>query len=451
MTASQSKWHQELQTLLSGPVYRAYSYSYPHKTAYRTFSHPIELSQVWQQEERESLFLYIHIPFCEMRCGFCNLFTLVRPQKSLPDRYLDALARQINTVKAQLSHSRFSRFAIGGGTPTYLSRPQLETLFELSERFHFADNMPMTIEASPTTVDAEKIQVLQARGVNRISMGVQSFTAAETQALARRQTHHSVSQAVEIIRTHSTAHLNLDLIYGIAGQTLDSWQYSLTQALRYRPEELYLYPLYVREKTGLDKMLAGRIATDRGDRDQLTLYQWGRDFLLAEGYEQVSMRMFRRRDLLATEIPTYSCQQDGMVGLGAGARSYTQALHYSTEYAVGRHGVKDIIEHYIDQSSHDFAHAHYGITLNHDEQKRRFVIQSLLNTEGLDTEAYRQRFGSAAAVDFPQLSALHQASLAVIDHPIIRLSIRGFERADTIGPWLASTSVTERMQGYALS
>jgi oxygen-independent coproporphyrinogen-3 oxidase len=438
-----------LEELINGPIYSAYSYSYPHKTAYRTFEEPVALNPLWQTENLNSLFLYVHVPFCEMRCGFCNLFTLVRPHEDLPDMYLDALERQIKALAPTLSDAKFARYAIGGGTPTYLSAAQLERLFDLTSFSGMADNMPLGIETSPDTVTGEKIRLLQARGVNRISMGVQSFTAGEAQALARRQDNGQVFKAIDTIRAHSTADLNLDLIYGIAGQTVESWLFSLKQALICAPEELYLYPLYVRNETGLGKVKDKRhIATDLDDVDMLALYREGRAFLLAEGYEQISMRMFRRRGLSALELPTYSCQEDGMLGLGAGARSYTQSLHYSSEYAVGRYGVKDIIEHYVNQNENDFRQADYGVRLSLDEQKRRFVMQSLLISDGLDLSAYQRRFHSYCLEDFSQLELLFDAGLAERKDELVLLSPTGFERADSIGPWFSSDAVRSRMGEY---
>ncbi|OUS30326.1 hypothetical protein A9Q99_06285 [Gammaproteobacteria bacterium 45_16_T64] len=442
---------QTLTEILGGPVYQAYSYSYPHKTSYRTLQEPVSLKSVWQREKLDSLFLYVHIPFCEMRCGFCNLFTLVRPTGELPDLYLDALERQIQALEPIVGHAQFARYAIGGGTPTYLTTSQLARLFDLTSFRGMENNMPIGIETSPDTIDAEKIRLLEERRVSRISMGVQSFTHDETQMLARRQSHTQVFDAIEIIRANSRADLNLDLIYGIAGQTVESWLYSLQQALLCNPEELYLYPLYVREKTGLGKVAdKRRIPTDLSDTDMLALYRVGRDFLLAEGYQQVSMRMFRRNDAAEREVPTYSCQEDGMLGLGAGARSYTQTVHYSSEYAVGRHGVKDIIEHYIDQPQDSFSKAHYGVNLCESEQKRRFVMQSLLAVDGLSTAAYTNRFGSDSTTDFVQLNTLVDAGLAVKTGALIILTAAGLERADSIGPWLASDTVKERMREYQL-
>src|SRR4051812_26488312 len=96
----------------------AYAYTYPHKTAYRHLSPPVPLAEAWSKENKDSLFLYVHIPFCEMRCGFCNLFTIAQPQETLVASYLQRVAVEANATRNALGQSRFAQMAIGGGTPT---------------------------------------------------------------------------------------------------------------------------------------------------------------------------------------------------------------------------------------------------------------------------------------------------------------------------------------------
>src|SRR5688572_4583929 len=122
-----------LQQLLEQSPYQAYVYAYPHKSAYRPLDPPVSLATLWQNEARATLFLYIHIPFCEMRCGFCNLFTTVRPEPELVEAYLSTVERQARLLRPLLGDAHFARFAIGGGTPTYLSLPQLERVLDLAE------------------------------------------------------------------------------------------------------------------------------------------------------------------------------------------------------------------------------------------------------------------------------------------------------------------------------
>lgn len=451
-----------LESLLESPPYHAYSYSYPHKTAYRALTEPQPLRDAWANEDRDALFLYLHVPFCSYRCGFCNLFTLARPSADTVARYLDQLDRQLETTAEALGTHRFVRFALGGGTPSYLSADQMQRLFD-SVRRHCAIDMhaiPAGMEVSPETVDIEKMALCRVAGIDRISMGIQSFSDAEVRTLVRPQQRDEVERAIAAIRAHDFPTLNLDLIYGIQGQTEASFLASIDSALAFAPEELYLYPLYVRPLTGLGR-IQGRIESRDGKArfalrpepvdDRLALYRVGRDALLAAGYRQVSMRMFRAPHAPSTEMgPAYCCQNDGMVGIGCGARSYTRALHYSSEFGVSRRSVAEILEHYLSLSPKDFARIDYGIALDTDEQRRRYVIQSLLVQPGLDVEAYRLRFGGDCFEHLPQLHALEALALARRDGSILALTDDGMARADTIGPWLVSATVAARMAEFEL-
>jgi oxygen-independent coproporphyrinogen-3 oxidase len=139
-----------------------------------------------------------------------------------------------------------------------------------------------------------------------------------------------------------------------------------------------------------------------------------------------------------------------MVGLGCGARSYTRALHYSNEYAVGVRGVRAILAGYVARPDAAFDVADYGIALGLEEQQRRYVIQSVLQADGLSFAAYRGRFGTHALDDMPALAELVEHGLAVQSDKGLRLTDAGMERSDTIGPWLYSAAVRTLMERYEL-
>lgn len=432
--------------LRAAPPFQAYAYAYPHKTAYRPLPRPVPLAEAWRDEPRDALFLYAHVPFCEFRCGFCNLFTQAHPRADAMTRYVDALERQAARVQRALgSGARFVRFAIGGGTPTYLDAAALARVFDLAERLGAPlGRIPVSVELSPDTATEEKVALLRARGVTRASLGVQTFDEDEARAVSRPQRRATVEAALTRLRAAGIPVLNVDLIYGIPGQTTASFLDSLERALEVRPEELYLYPLYVRPLTGLG------LSDEAWDDQRLALLRAGRALLLERGWEQVSLRMFRRRDAVEPAGPAYCCQEDGMVGLGAGARSYTRALHASTEWAVGKKGVQAIIEDFVarDDAAHDVAA--YGFVLDGEEQRRRFVIQSLLQRDGLDLARYTARFGTDALLDLPRLHDLEAAGWAARAGGRLALTDEGLERSDVVGPWLYSERVRRLMQEYEL-
>lgn len=425
--------------------YAGYAYAYPHKTAYRALDSPVALREAWASERRDGLFLYLHTPFCEMRCGFCNLFTTVNAPSDFAQDYPAALRRQAVRMREALGKATFARLAVGGGTPTYLDEPGLESLFDIAEGIFGIDpqSIPVSVETSPLTAETGKLRLLRERGVDRISIGVQSFIEAEVKAVGRSQKNAVVELALDRIRNAGFPTLNIDLIYGLPGQTTESWLASLRAALRFAPEELYLYPLYVRPLTGL-----GRRGRKTEDDLRVVCYREGRRVLLESGYRQISMRMFQSAQRRAADGPAYCCQNDGMVGLGCGARSYTRALHYGSEYAVGAESIREIIAAYIARPDAAFDFADYGFALDDAEQRRRFVIQSLLQVEGVNFAAYRERFDSEAMDDLPELAPLVARGLATLGGDRLRLTETGLEISDVIGPALYSPQVRNLMESY---
>ncbi|MBW0273998.1 coproporphyrinogen III oxidase [Nocardia sp. MH4] len=443
-----------IDTALPRP-YQNYVYAYPHKTAYRPLPDRPPLARVWAGEARSALSLYLHIPFCEVRCGFCNLFTRVGAPEGLTGRYLDALARQASAVRDGLGDAerpRFANAAFGGGTPTFLTADELTRLCDIAEAIMGADlrAIPLSVEASPSTATADRLSVLAERGATRLSLGVQSFLDEEAKAAVRPQRRAEVEAALGRIRDAGIPVLNIDLIYGIDGQTAASWRVSLDAALAWRPEEIYLYPLYVRPLTGLARHADPAVAEQDWDRDRLALYAYGRDHLLAAGYEQVSMRMFRRADAPPQGPDDYACQTDGMIGLGCGARSYTSTLHYSFDYAVDLREVRGIIDTYI--ATTDFTSALHGRVIDADEAARRHLLQSLLQADGLLLTDYRARFGTDPWDDFgAELHTLAERGwLADTGTDLLRLSPQGLAYSDAIGPEFFSPAVRAAMAAYEL-
>ncbi|MFF7967758.1 STM4012 family radical SAM protein [Streptomyces sp. NPDC007903] len=441
-------------TVTAPAPYQSYVYAYPHKTAYRKLTDRPRLSELWAGEPKDALSLYLHIPFCEVRCGFCNLFTRIGAPDGLTGAYLDALERQAGAVREALGERepvRFATAAFGGGTPTFLTAAELTRLCDIAEHRMGADlrAVPLSVEASPATATADRLEVLAERGATRLSLGVQSFDDTEARAAVRPQRRADVEAALGRVRDAGTPVLNIDLIYGIDGQTERTWLRSLDAALVWRPEELYLYPLYIRPLTGLGRRADG--ADPEWDEQRLRLYRAGRDHLLAHGYEQRSMRMFRRADAPAEGADDYACQTDGMIGLGCGARSYTSGLHYSFDYAVGMHEIRAIIDDYTTRPAADFAHAEYGRRMTGDEARRRHLLQSLLQADGLAVADYRERFGGRTpAEDFPAELArfADRGWLESGAGPVLRLTPEGLAHSDALGPELFSPAVRAAMAAY---
>ncbi len=444
-------------TTWTGSPYQGYLYAYPHKTAYRRLEPRPSLRDVWASHRGKPHFLYLHVPFCDMRCGFCNLFTRANPPGEQVAAYLRQLRHQAHVVRDAVGDPdtgdgpRIASTAIGGGTPTFVSPDQLHDLLDIAELMTAGTAVPLSVETSPATATTERISLLADRGTRRVSIGVQSFLDDEAHAAGRPQHRAVVDQALDTIRATAIPVLNIDLIYGIDGQTPQTWLESLRTALTWKPEELYLYPLYVRPVTGLGRRAQSTLdgVDPDWDTQRMTLYRIGRDTLCAAGYRQLSMRNFVRADV-PQPVTDYCCQNDGMIGLGCGARSYTTDLHYSFDYAVGVGAVRGVLADYVSRPVEDFGYAEIGVRLDPWEQRRRWLLQSLLRAEGLDTKPYLNRFGTRIDEDFPQLAELVDRGWLAVDDESLTLTEEGLAHSDAIGPWLISAPVRAAMLDYPL-
>lgn len=241
--------------------YIQYMYSYPHKTAYGPLT-GISLKDCGAQLAGTGHSLYLHIPFCQTKCGYCDLFSVTGQTSQKIDRYLDAVERQIQQYAAALAPFKtcFSDLTIGGGTPLLLSEAQLRRVFSMIfAHLPFDEDRTIVIETAPAQTTAGKLKILKEAGVTRVSMGVQSFFDAELKTLKRQHLADCARRALELLMTFSFPCVNIDLIYGIGGQTVDTFLASVKEAAAYGVEEIFLYPLYIKHGAKLERQLAGRV------------------------------------------------------------------------------------------------------------------------------------------------------------------------------------------------
>ncbi|MBN1801653.1 MAG: STM4012 family radical SAM protein [Candidatus Lokiarchaeota archaeon] len=433
-----------IEELFVNEPFKSYAYAYPHKTTYRAFSPPLQLKDLWSKERIDALFLYFHIPFCETKCSYCNLFSTSKQINGLVSKYFDTLRRQSEIIMDILKNAKIATMAIGGGTPTLISSSQLHQLFDIAKEIFKVDplKVPISVETSPKTISPEKISILKERGVERISVGVQTFNEAETRALGRLQSKEEVSNALDLIKSHDFNRLNIDLIYGIPEQTLSSFVRSIESALIYNPEEIYLYPLYIRPLTPL-----GNKKNDNEDK-RILFYRKGRQILLEHGYMQHSMRMFRLKTKGSPSCSSYSCQEDGMIGMGCGSRSYTKKVHYSEEYAVKQESILKILTNYIKKPNKMFQQALHGIKLTLEDQKRRYVLKSILKEPGLSLNDFHKFFNIDALDAMPELLQLMKQGYIDQVGNYLKMTEQGLERSDVISYWLYSDTVKQLMVNY---
>ena len=285
---------------------------------------------------RQPLSLYVHIPFCSLKCSYCDfnsyagLEELVRP-------YVDALIAEMG-LWSHLARGRpVATVFFGGGTPSLLPIGQVErTISAIHERFAVEPEAEVTLEANPGTVDPEYLCRLLALGVNRLSLGVQSFHDDELAVLDRI---HSVAEAEETYRWAREAgfqRVNLDLIYGLPDQPMERWQASLERAIELGPDHMSLYALTVEEGTKLAYDIDhGRVPAPDGDA-QAAMYEWAGERMASAGYRQYEISNWARPGQECRHNLVYWRDGDWL-GLGAGAHSHLGGFRFADVYSPARY------------------------------------------------------------------------------------------------------------------
>ena len=213
--------------------------------------------------------LYIHIPFCPYRCPYCDFAIVVDAHISSPLKrpYLNLLKRELNGWADKLCSPPLSSIFFGGGTPSLLTPLELEELMHaIRSGFSLTEGLEITLEANPETVSLQQLQGFRSLGINRLSIGAQTFHPGGLQVLGRGHGAEQITEAVSLARRAGFTNISLDLIYGWQDQTLQDWENDLRQALDLKPEHLSLYALTVEPKTILARQVArGRFRTPPDD------------------------------------------------------------------------------------------------------------------------------------------------------------------------------------------
>ncbi|WP_240911128.1 radical SAM family heme chaperone HemW [Paludisphaera soli] len=261
---------------------------------------------------------YVHIPFCAHKCGYCDFASLAGADH-LADRYLDALERE--TARKLVEPREVDTIFIGGGTPTRLDVRQLERLATMIRRWlPLAEGGEWTVEANPGTLDADKADVLASAGVNRVSLGAQSFQPRLLAALERNHAPEEVGRAVEIVRNRFPR-WSLDLIFGVPGSTLEDWRADLEATLALGPSHLSCYGLVYEKGTALWKQLQKGEVAPVVEEVEREMYELVMDRLASRGLELYEISNYARPGHESRHNLVYWAN-DAYWGLGLGAAEY---------------------------------------------------------------------------------------------------------------------------------
>ncbi len=368
--------------------------------------------------------LYLHIPFCKHRCAYCDFNTYAGQEDSIP-AYVDALCNEIDFVGrssrterreggGEVAHTIF----FGGGTPSLLSPQQFEKILRaIRGQFELSD-AEITIEANPGTVSYDALCQMRELGINRISFGVQSANSEELHMLERAHDYFDVIEAITSARKAGFDNLNLDLIYGLPEQTLQTWQTTLKRIFNLHPEHISAYALTLEHGTPFGRWALKGLLPIPDPDSAAEMYEWASNAFGSMGYQQYEISNWARlmdgsRIMNSENIhSSYACRHNlqywrGLpyLAFGAGGHGYANGYRYSNALR---------IKTYIERlSNYELRNTHYKFpltpaTVNHHKQTMtddmsEFMMTGLrLTQEGVSSSAFQDRFGRGLMEVYPK-------------------------------------------------
>lgn len=372
--------------------------------------------------------IYLHVPFCVRKCRYCDFVTYAGRNALIPD-YVAALVADIESSPRRWPGElpRVSSVFWGGGTPSLLPAEAFARVHDAIERtfgWQFARAaVEITIEANPDTVDGAYLRTAHAGGINRVSLGAQSFQAAGLRALDRDHDAATIARAVAAARHAGIDDISLDLIFGWDGQTDADWQADLAAATALAPQHLSLYALTIEDGSALAADIArGRVGAPDDDR-QADLYERAVATLGAAGYEGYEISNWARRapgDLPGLHRSRHNSlywRNGEYLGFGVGAHSHYRGRRFGT----GR-----LVRRYIESARGALVVPAFSETIDAPTAMGETMMLGLRLLEGVDRDTFRRRHGvSLDAVYGPQLAALAPLDVVDDDGACVRLTARG--------------------------
>ncbi len=357
--------------------------------------------------------IYVHIPFCLRKCSYCSFNSCTYEQKAARE-YISALEDEAK-VRARLEGA--STLYIGGGTPTVVVPRLLARAVERIAELHgLPPGAEATLEANPgTLVGYDPTAILDA-GVNRVSLGAQSFIDPELKKLGRLHNASDTAKSIEIIRGWGIRNIGLDLIYAIPGQDVESWEASLAAAIELSPEHISVYCLSVEDNTQLHRDVAsGKIKTVP-ENLQAQMYDLAVEFLEKSGYCRYEISNFARPGFECRHNANYWRAGD-FIGLGAGAYSSV-----GRKRRVNIHRVKDYTGSVLSGRDPEASIE----TVSSEEARKEFIMLALRTREGLSLDEYASRFGRRFMEEYGAvLERLGEGGFMTVEGGSARLAGRG--------------------------
>jgi len=366
--------------------------------------------------------LYVHVPFCEKRCHYCDFNTYLLRDGGV-EEYLEALATEAALYAAQedVRAAPFDTLYIGGGTPTALGPAQLERLFAALAPLPLKPGAEVTVEANPGTLTDARLKALQAGGANRISLGVQCLDDGLLRRLGRIHTAAHARDCFRRARQLGFDNINIDLMFGLPGQDGAAWRRTVDEIIAWGPEHISCYSLIIEEGTLFGDLYARGQLSLPGDEAELAMFQYAMEALGAAGYEHYEISNWARPGRSSQHNRIYWLNGEWL-GLGPGAHSQWRGFRFANER---------LPQDYARRLAAGELPIAWREPVDGATAQEDTVILGLRLREGVDGEAFRRRFGQGLdAVFGREIARLQDLGLVQWDGVRLRLTEKGLPVAN---------------------
>lgn len=384
--------------------------------------------------------LYLHIPFCPYRCSYCYYAVEINRSVSEVEQYLDAVAAEVKLVASQPTVSRhvIRTLFFGGGTPTFLNCEEITgAVGLLREAFDLSDLEEFSVESDPTRLTADIAQTLVGLGVNRLSIGVQSFSTEINLLNERKHTEDESLRAIEVARRAGINNLNLDLICGLIGETDESWDYTIDRLLEIQPEHVTIYLFSLRPQTiAWRQVNIGRVPLPPAEDQRIANYLHVRQRLLDSGYTQTTANCFVREPRFEQIHQRNAWSSLPLFGVGNSAYSFVDDC---------------VTQNYrsLKQYSESISRGKLPVEIGHRLNARELMVRYLvlrLKQLSVNRSEFATRFGfEVTDIIGPQIEAWEELDLATLSDEKIELTERGIIYVDDLCRTIYTPNVCERL------
>lgn len=373
--------------------------------------------------------IYIHIPFCEHKCIYCDFYSLVPSEtktgnRSLEREFLSALEKEIN-LQAEDSrfHETYETIFFGGGTPSLLQPAEIERILNLlASKFAIREDAEITLEANPGTVDKQKLLDFRTAGVNRISIGIQSFHDSDLQFLTRIHSAAGAKQCIQDCTAAGFENISCDLIYSLPHQTIQQWKSNLEQATAHHIQHISCYSLIIEPGTPLHTMVHTNQVIPTGEEQDAEFFEFTMEYLASLGYHQYEVSNFSKPNFQCRHNQNYWNHQD-YLGFGPSAHSF-----FTNERWWNIADVSSYIRHLNENTPAIAGREHLS-----ESQRKEETIFLGLRSDGIDLEQFQRTYSQDLFKEYQSVMAtlIQQGYAQIIDHRF-KLTSRGYMICDEI-------------------